>query len=151
MDRPEPLPDQWYSRDLLVLRDIAQALAVVPTARVDVLDLADRLGLDVVTVSAITGTLRDAGFIDGIEVGELPGLAAVTHLTPAGRREVGLWPSPETAADRLMAALEQAIERAPDGEQKTRLQKIRDGFLSAGREFLVDVASGVLTGQITGS
>jgi hypothetical protein len=91
--------------------------------------------------------LVDAGLINCMEVAELPGVVIVTELTPAGRREVGLWPFPDTAADRLMAALGQAIERAPQGPQKTRLQKIRDGFLSAGRDLIVDVAGGVLTGQ----
>lgn len=148
MTRPEPLPDQWYSRDLLVLREIATVLSSDPDAHVDVDHLAEKFGLDQRTASAVTGTLRDAGFIDGMEVEDLPGLVIVTKLTPAGRREVGLWPSPDTAADRLMAALEQAIEQAPEGPQKTRLKKIRDGFLSAGRDLIVDVAGGVLTGQI---
>ncbi|NEK84886.1 hypothetical protein GCU60_03775 [Blastococcus saxobsidens] len=92
-----------------MLREIATVLSSGPDARVDVDHLAEKFGLDQRTASAVTGTLRDAGF---------------------------------------MAALDQAIGRAPEGPQKTCLQKIRDGFLSAGRDLIVDVAGGVLTGQI---
>jgi hypothetical protein len=149
--RPEPLPDQWYTRDLLVLREIADRLAVQREHRVDIDDeMAERYGLDQDRLSAITGTLRDAGFIDGIDVAQLPGLAIVTTLTPLGRRQVGLWPSPEATADRLIAALEQAIEQTPEGEQKTRLQGIRDWLGKAGRDVVVGIASGVATGQLGG-
>lgn len=149
MTRPEPLPDQWYSRDLLMLRHIADVLSADPMARVAVDDLGEHFGIDEITASAVTGALRDAGFIDGVEVAQLPGLALVTKLTPAGRREVGLWPSPDTAADRLMASLEQAIDQA-EGEQKTRLQKVRDGLAKAGRDVIIGIATGVATGQLGG-
>jgi len=126
---------------------VARLLSSDAYAQVAAGDVANTLGLDERTVTAIGGALRDAGFVDGIAVDEIPGLIRFTTLTPAGRREMGLWPCRQVAADRLMVALEQAIERA-EGEQKTRLQKIRDGFLSAGRDLIVDVASGVTTGQI---
>lgn len=147
MTRPERLPDQWYSRDLLVLREIARAFADDPSAQVRVELLAEAMQLDLVTTSAVTGTLRDAGFISGKEVQQLPGLAVVTDLTPAGRREVGLWPSPDTAADRLMAALDLAIDRA-QGEQRTWLQKFRAGARGVSRDVLVDLIAAVLARQI---
>jgi len=65
-------------------------------------------------------------------------------------REAGAWPSPDTAADRLLAALQAAADKAPEGsEAKTRARRILDGFVAANRDFAVDVASGVVTGQIT--
>lgn len=92
--------------------------------------------------------LKEDGYLTG---GEAMGAGVIRFfdVTAKGRREVGLWPSPETAADRLMAALEQAIEQA-EGEQKTRLQKVRDGLAKAGRDVIIGIASGVATGQIGG-
>jgi hypothetical protein len=151
MTHPELLPDQWYNRDFLVLREVARALSADPmNSRVDAANVAATLGLDERTVAAIGGTLKAAGYVDGIEVAEVPGLIVFTIITPEGRRQVGLWPSPEAAADRLMAALEEAIERAPEGEQKTRLQQVRDGLAKAGRDVIVGIASGVITGGLGG-
>jgi len=149
--RPEPLPDTWYSRDFLVLLEVARRFADDPTtSRVEAGDIADTLGLDHAMVCAIGGTLRDAGFVDGIGVDQVPGLIIFTHLTPTGRREVGMWPSPEVAADRLLAALDAAIANAPTEEAKGKARRVLDAFTSAGRDLLVDVAGGVVTGQISG-
>jgi len=68
-------------------------------------------------------------------------------VTAAGRREVGQWTSPDTAADRLMAPLQPAIDRA-DGDQKRRLQEVRDGLLGTGRDVIVDLAAAVIARQV---
>ncbi|TFV49535.1 hypothetical protein [Blastococcus sp. TF02A-35] len=149
MTRPEPLPDTWYSRDLLVLREVARAFGDDPTTtRVDVRAVATALDMDEAAVAAIGETLIDAGFAEGR--GTDWGLAFFSKVTAAGRREVGQWPSPDTAADRLMAALEAAVANAPTEEAKSRAKRILEGFRSASRDFIVDVASGVVTGQISG-
>jgi hypothetical protein len=147
--RPEPLPDQWYSRDLLVLREVARAFAADPTTnRVAVETVAGALDVDEAIVSAVGETLIDAGFVDGMSTDW--GLIAFTKLTPAGRREVGLWPSPDIAADRLLAVLQAAVHNAPEGEPKRRARRVLDAFVAAGRDFAVDVAAGVTTGQLGG-
>jgi hypothetical protein len=61
---------------------------------------------------------------------------------------VGLWPTPDTAADRLLAALGQAADRATDPEQKTRLRRTAELLRDAGRDITVGVATAVLTGQL---
>jgi hypothetical protein len=66
-------------------------------------------------------------------------------------REAGAWPSPDAAAGRLLAALQAAVDQAPDGEATSRARRALEAVRSAGRDFLVDVASGVVTGQISGS
>lgn len=149
MTRLDPLPDQWFSRDALVLQEVAHAFEADLDARPAAPDIADALGLDCATVERIGVLLRDAGFVEGIDTDQ-GGIVLFTALTPAGRREVGLWPSPDNAADRLLAAVDEALERAPEGEQKTRLQKVRDGLLGISRDLLVDIASGVLTKQVGG-
>jgi DNA-binding MarR family transcriptional regulator len=147
--RPEFLRDQWFSRDALVLREVARAFEADFGARPAAADIADALGMDPATVEGVGVLLRDAGFVEGIDTDQ-GGIVLFTALTPTGRREVGLWPSPETAAERLLASVDGAIERAPEGEQKTRLTKLRDGLLGISRDLLVDIASGVLTKQIGG-
>jgi hypothetical protein len=71
-----------------------------------------------------------------------------TDIAAKGQREVGQWPSPDTAADRLLATLETAVEKAPTEEAKSRAKRALEAVRGAGRDFLVDVASGVVTGQI---
>jgi hypothetical protein len=46
--------------------------------------------------------------------------------------------------------VDEVLDRAPEGEQKTRLRTVRDGLLGISRDLLVDIASGVLTKQIGG-
>lgn len=89
--------------------------------------------------------LRDATFQPTLSGAEAPG-----SWVGAVSANAGAWPSPDTAADRLLAALQAAVDKAPEGSKaKTRARRLLDGFLAAGRDFAVDVASGVVTGQIT--
>ena len=112
MTRPESLPDQWFSRDALVLREVARALGADLGARPAAADIADALGMAPATVEGVGVLLRDAGFVDGIDTAE-GGIVLFTALTPKGRREVGLWPSPDTAADRLLASVAPRLRRRP--------------------------------------
>jgi hypothetical protein len=145
--RPEPLPDIWFSRDLPVLREVARRLEEQPDVGFNVVDVADTLQLTFEVAARAGQRLKDDGYLDGMESAE-HGVIGFTNLTAKGLREVGQWPSPDTAADRLLAALEAAVEKAPTEEAKSHAKRILDGFRSAGRDFLVDVASGVVTGQI---
>ena len=67
-------------------------------------------------VAAVGETLIDAGFVEGM--GTDWGLVAFTKLTPAGRREVGLWPSPDIAADRLLAVSRRPSTMHPSGSPR---------------------------------
>jgi hypothetical protein len=72
----------------------------------------------------------------------------ILNVSASAYRATGAWPSPETAADRLIAALEERIANATNDEERTRWQRIRDGFLGAGRDVIVDVAAAMLGGQL---
>ena len=147
MTRPELLPDQYFSRDLLVLREVAKRFADDLNARPRAEDVAEALGMGWELVADIGTVLKEAGFVDGIDTDQT-GIIIFTKLTTEGRREVGLWPSPDSIADRLLPALEAAIARTPEGEDKTRLERARDAFLGMTREILVGIATNVITGQI---
>ena len=59
MTRPEPLPDTWYSRDLLVLRELARCLeAVEPT---DIEAIAEALDMDTGLFVSAGRRLLEAG------------------------------------------------------------------------------------------
>jgi hypothetical protein len=141
----KPLADVWASRDFPVLVEITRRLdaggSVFLSAVVEALPLSDD------EVDRAVRALQRRGLVTEV-ARTLGGDAIIDDVTGEAYLLTGLHPSPEAGADRLMAALEQAIDKAPEGERKTRLQKIRDGLLSAGRDLVVDVASGVITGQI---
>ncbi|WP_369132025.1 hypothetical protein [Modestobacter sp. I12A-02662] len=112
-------------------------------------DVAAALGLDVAVVGRVGRRLADDGLLTSISMGLASSTIAVfTEVTAKGRREVGQWPSPDVAADRLMAALDQAIERAPEGEQRTWLQKARSGLVGAGRDVVVDLTAAIISRQV---
>jgi hypothetical protein len=145
--RPEPLDDQYFTRDLLVLHEVARAFANDLRARPYARDVAAQLDMDEDTVMAIGGALRSAGFVDGVE-SDRPGLLMFTELTPAGRREVGLWPSVESLADRLQTALEAAVEKAPDEATKHLGRRALEAFGAAGRDFAVNVSAAIVSRQL---
>ncbi|HEY8721483.1 hypothetical protein [Pengzhenrongella sp.] len=84
-----------------------------------------------------------------MRVEELRGPVVITHISAKARRELGLWPSAEAGADRLMAALDALIAQAKPAD-RSRLEKVRDGLVGAGRDMVVSVAAAVITGQIPG-
>ncbi len=62
-----------------------------------------------------------------------------------GRRVVGQWPTPETSAERLVAALNQAADAEPDPVQKGKLRRAADAVGSISGQVL----AGVVTTYIT--
>lgn len=143
MTRPEPLPDIWYHRDLLVLREVARRVETGDDLDIDA--VADSLAMDPDTVASAGERLEEDGYLaDSIKVDI--GVIRFHRVTAKGRREVGQWPSPEIAADRLVAALQAAVDDAPEGPEKTRRQKVMEAVTGMGREFIVGVATNMASG-----
>lgn len=88
--------------------------------------------------------LREAGFIDGYR--EAEGWSDCT-LIEKGLQTVAGWPvrPGDDTYDLLLAILAQRIESAPTEEEKSKWTKLRDGFVSAGRDFAIDLLSNVAT------
>ncbi len=147
MTRPQPLPDTWYSRDFLVLREVARRVESGESLQAG--DIARELGMDWLVVGKAGSRLKDDGYLTaGEAMGR--GVTRFIDVTAKGRREVGQWPNPDVAADRLVAALQAAVEKAPTEEAKGKARRALEAVTGAGRDFLIDVASGVVTGQISG-
>ena len=67
--------------------------------------------------------------------------------TGHARRAIGAWPTPESIADRLVNALDEAAEREPDPEQKGWLGAA--GYLgSAGRDLAVEIGATAINRQM---
>lgn len=142
----EPLPDLWHSCDLPVLREAARRLtsrhAPIPLDEIEqALELTEK---------QVSQSARRLGTGEYVKISE--GLGGVTHfngLSAKGLREVGNWPTPETALDRMIAALE-AIAKNTDApeDDRTRARKALDGLAEAGRHIGLSVAAAAITGQL---
>ncbi len=151
MTRPGLLPDTWFSRELPVLVEAVRHFDL-STETLTAADVAGTLGWDEETVRAAVRALVRGGYVreQRATMASLPG-DTIEQVSAEAYRAAGAWPNVETVADRLLAALQKAVDQAPEGEAKSRARRALDAFLAAGRDFAVDVASGVATGAISGS
>jgi hypothetical protein len=107
-----PLPDQWTTRDLPVLRRAAQILEVDGGDEVRSEGIAADLDLSEDAALRSLLALQDAGYVIGVNADSYGGrYVMVTDLTERGRRAVGIWPS-EDIVDALITALERAADEA---------------------------------------
>jgi hypothetical protein len=149
MTRPELLPDTWFSRDLPVLIEAVRHFDASrqPLAATTV---AERLTWETDRVTAAMRALSRGGYVEELGVGlGTAGGDYIARVSADAYRATGAWPSVDTMTDRILAALQQAVDQAPEGEAKGRARRALEAFRSAGRDFLVDVASGIVSGTIT--
>lgn len=145
----ELLNDVWESRDFPVLREVARRADVKPTGLyLPVSEVEEAAGLSHDDVQRAAWWLLRAGLVEVDVRGD--SIKAFQGVSSEGRTRVGLWPSPDTAGDRLTAALTQAMEQASTPEEKSRVRKILDLFAEGGKDFAVAVGAGVMTGQLGG-
>ena len=150
------LDDTWGSRDLPVLvevADLADGLKTVQPARV-----AAATGLNNDQVLAAIQALVHAEYLheDRSKLG-LNGSGEIYLVMPGwlipserGRRAVGLWPSEQTALDRMVEQLRVIAEDADaDDDTRGRARRILDNIVDGGRDIGLAVASAIVTGQVT--
>jgi hypothetical protein len=140
--------DTWFTRDLPVLEAAAelideQMLPVQPQ------EISRQLGMDLEDVSRALVAL-DGPYIEMRWLQRRAGIGRVMSVTPAARREIGQWPTPEAAADRMVQAIESRIETTDSEEERGRLVRARDALLGVGRDLFVDVMGAVVSRQVTG-
>lgn len=142
----EPLPDTWNSRELPVLRAVVRLYDETMQV-VSVQDVERETGLSRADVQRAGTALDTAGLLTVKGSWQVK----VMHLgrpSAEARRLAGSWPTPESGADRLIAALRELAEHGTEDE-RTRAQKLLDGFTDAGRQIAVSVAAAIITGQVT--
>lgn len=105
-------------------------------------NVAQATGLDVEVVRAAARSLQGEGLVETHRrsVGQI----SFGKLAPGMNARTGLWPRPEEAVERLLAALEEAIRGASSEEQRTRLKRVREAVLVDGRALAVTLAGAAL-------
>jgi predicted ArsR family transcriptional regulator len=139
--------DLWTTRDFPILR----AYVELDAEGEDLLNatdhVAEQLGIPLDELERSLEKLSQAGYI---ETGATFGGPYVTAIRERGLREVGAWPTPETALDRMIAALEAIADNTDDEDTRTRARKILDGLGGAGRQIGISVVGAAIGGQIPG-
>lgn len=144
------MSDQWNNRDLPVL--VASVRGVdVDFSGIRIHEIASETGLSDETVMLALRALESDGLVEVRWA--MPARAArVVRVSGEARRRVGVWPTAETALDRMVAALE-AIAQNTDADEDTRsrARKILEGLSGAGRQIGISVAAAAITGQLPGA
>ena len=139
-------PDRWAAQDHAVLVDATRRIEE-RDHMVAIAEVAHALQLDIEDVMRSARNLNRGEYVTVI--GGWGG--AVTHfqdVTERALRETGLWPAPECALDRMIAALEAIADHTDDEDTRTRARKILDGMTGAGRHIGLAAATAVVTGQL---
>ena len=148
----QPLADTWHARDLPVLRTIVRLHDADPVGTVRVhhieAELADTHTAEDVQRAGVA--LAEAGLIDKSGASGLP-LLFVRGVAPQARQLAGSWPTAETGADRLLAALEALADQAPDEPTRDRARTVLQQVGGFSRDTIAAIAATVITGQLPGT
>lgn len=144
-----PLDDTWHSRDLPVLREVVRLTDENLGGLVDASAVAGNLEMDDDDVQRAGVALKNDGLL---EIRGGWGLPVMRFSKPTGdaRRLAGAWPTPDTALDRMVAALEDLEANAGDEDTRTWAQKTRAAILSGTKTVGLSVMASVITGQLPG-
>ena len=143
------MTETWSSRDLPVLRAIvdiyeATGSAMGPDA------IASATGFEGGKVPAALRALdsEEPPFVTKLERVMTGDIIFVGAPTGHARRAIGAWPTPESIADRLVSALDEAAEREPDPERKGWLRKTAGYLGNAGRDLAVEIGATAINRQM---
>lgn len=145
----ESLADTWHSRDLPVLRVICEVLdrqgqPFGPKG------IDKRTGLDDDTVQRALANLERTGRIRGQKAGGGQ-FVLIKDVSEQALRDVGMWPTPESAFDRMIEALERLAEDADqDDDTRSWARRTLDSFASGTRTVGLTVMASAITGQLPG-
>jgi hypothetical protein len=139
--------DRWHR----VAIPLLQAVAELPagTSRANLGALGRDLGFDPIEVAGELEALIEAGYLRGSikrawpSDDARPWFYVNAGLAERGLRLLGYWPA-EDPYEALLQRLEQRIDEEPEPERKSRLQRLRDGLISLGRDVGSDLIASVL-------
>lgn len=139
------MPDQWTSRDLPVLVEIARNRKM--DGRLLQPHIETTVGIHEDDVVDAIDALEDGGYLEATWFHSLGGstLSGV-KLRERGRRAVGIWPSGE-GVEALVDALRQAEETTTDPEEKSILRRAGGAVAMVSRDVMVDVMGAVVARQ----
>jgi hypothetical protein len=143
--------DTWHSRDLPFLRELVHRLDAEPTRRPTGAQIANALGMDRDDALRAVASLKRGELVitaPGPTRWGAGALGTGLDVTAEGLRESGAWPTPETALDRMSAALEAIAEHTDDEDTRSRARRLLDGLTGAGKTLGVSVAAAAISGQL---
>lgn len=132
-------PDSWNERHLPVL--LSAVARFEAGEDVHGSHIADDTELTQDVVDRTARELRSMGYLDVRFSSE--GFW-VEELSIEARRIAGAWPTPESFAERLIAAVEQGLAAAKTDDERSRWRKLLDGLTSAGRDVVVNASGSAL-------
>jgi hypothetical protein len=139
----------WTDRELPILEAI-RSVEEAEGDRISSMDLAKMVGLPEAEVRVGVRALREAGYM---AYGQLLGgeqrswVATFPGLREKGRRAVQQWPSDGLGS--LVELIEQRIADATDPEERSKLERLRDGLLGVGQGVATSIISSWLR-QLSG-
>lgn len=93
------------------------------------------VGIDKHIVDQSVEWLIDGGYVDGVDVsttGDRRRQFIELRLTSVGARSVGRWPSTDPF-ESLLQVVDARIDAAQDSDERSRLEKLREGLVSTGK------------------
>ncbi len=145
-----PVNTTWLTRDLPVLEATVDLLNELghPGA-ITVSPIADRTHMSAQDVfDALLALQPEYVTLQMVLAGGDPNPQMVTGVTAAARRATGQWPSAEALTDRLLLALQQALDQETDATRKSKLRSAADALTGMGRDVLVAVVASALTSHL---
>jgi hypothetical protein len=138
----------WETRDLPVLK-VVVGIEEETGRYAMVADIAERTGLSDEQVQRAIAALsrEEPQLFDVIDSSSMSGsyYAGAGDTTGHARRVVGAWPTPESLADRLIAALEETAANGETDEQRSWAKRALEGGKVVGKGVLTSVLVKVLT------
>jgi hypothetical protein len=142
----EPLHDVWH-RDIAVLTEVCR-INQANRGPVDLVAVSETLGIEFDQVRTAALNLERDGYVTLLL--DFSGVSHVSDISGDALRAVGLWPTPETAFDRMVAALEAIADNTDeDDDTRSRARKILEALGGAGKQIGLSVSTAVLTGLVT--
>jgi hypothetical protein len=148
--------DTWHVRDLPFLAELVDQLDACPQTWITGDDVARALSLGESDAHRALANLKRGGHVlsrPGVPLrnGDGP-LEEPLEVTDLALYAVGVWPTEQTALDRMITALEAIADNTDeDQDTRTRARKILDNLTGAGRQIGISVAAAAITGQIPGT
>lgn len=136
------MEETWTNRELPVLRYLVECFDDPDVHRVDLSEISAATGLDDEQVRRALRALSEASpdYIHGRKTAQTSYPVLLTGVTERARRDVGVWPTPDSLVDRLVTAFDVAADQEPDPERQGRLRQIARSLGGSFRDIAVQVA-----------
>ena len=146
--------ETWHARDLPFLTELVNQLDEYPQTWITGYNIAQALSLSDSDALRALAHLKRGGHVITKPVPRRSGdgpLDEVLDVTETALYAVSVWPTPETALDRMLAALDKVAQNTDDTDTRTNAQRTAACLRSSATTVGLTVASAMITGQLPGA